>query len=109
MAKKYYDHHAKQAEMRHKMHAAHHTSAAKDGMVEFYAGYDSMHNQEIADGGIIHEDHSAMANLPQQFMVKPYPQVQGNLDGYLDDSIHGIDETIKENTPHGTSFKPKKY
>ena len=82
---------------------------AKKGLVEMYAGYDDRHNQEAADGTIINEDHSAMANLPKEVMVKEYPKVYGNLDGFLDDTIRGIDKTIKENTPHGTSFVPKKY
>jgi len=117
MARRFYG--AKRAEMNTRIYEERHPSKKRDsidefypgreGMVEFYSGYDQMHKQEKADSGIIHEDRKAMANLPQEFMVKPYPKVYGNLDGYLDDTIRGIDDTIKENTPHGTSFVPKKY
>ena len=47
--------------------------------------------------GMIHEDHSETANLPQGVVMKPYPRNKF-MSGYeLDDTIRGIDDTDKDN------------
>lgn len=46
--------------------------------------------------GMISEDHSAVANLPQEVVQKAYPRCE-YLDGYsIDDTIRGLDDTRKE-------------
>ena len=43
--------------------------------------------------GMIHEDRSEVANLPQHVEYKPYPKC-GYFDEYeLDDTIRGLDDT----------------
>ncbi len=73
MAKKY---HGKAHEMRER---------------EMYAGEDSRREMEAKDFHMISEDHNAMANLPQQVMMKYYPKPGFGLDPELDDTIRGID------------------
>lgn len=46
--------------------------------------------------GMISEDHSAVANLPQQPVQKAYPK-SDFMDAYeLDDTMRGLDDTRKE-------------
>src|SRR6266404_4800911 len=56
---------------------------------EYYAGEESRRKQEHEDGGMISEDHSAIANLPQSVMMKPYPKPDGYMPEDLDDTIRG--------------------
>lgn len=52
---------------------------------------------EKAMDGMIKEDHSATANLPQEAKMEKYPSWK-YLDGaYLDDSIRGIDDCNDDN------------
>ena len=46
------------------------------------------------EGGMIHEDKGAMANLPQEVMMKEYPKFGYGLDEQLDDTARGIDGQI---------------
>lgn len=57
----------------------------------FFAGVDPRRRQELADAGMVHEDHTAMANLSPQAIHREYPK-----DGtgfvftpYLDDTRVG--------------------
>lgn len=59
-----------------------------------YEGMASRRHQEHEDAGMIHEDHSAVANLPQQVIMKPFGKSYNDLDGRLDDGISGIDRQI---------------
>lgn len=43
---------------------------------------------------MIFEDKSAVANLPQNVIMKKYPSFKYGLDPQLDDSISGIDEQM---------------
>jgi hypothetical protein len=60
---------------------------------EFYTSVDSKRRLEAMDAGMIHEDPNAIANLPQNWMVKPYPKTQ-SLSAPLDDTIRGIDRQM---------------
>ena len=76
---------------------------------EYYAGAESRRKQEHEDGGMISEDHSAIANLPQNVMMKPYPRPGGYMPEDLDDTIRGIDEQMGEdNRKRMQHFHPKK-
>ncbi len=50
--------------------------------------------ERYQEEGMIHEDKSAMANLPQDVKMKPYPKFAYGLNEYLNDSISGIDKQI---------------
>lgn len=58
---------------------------------EFYAGVDPRRRQEVADGGMVKEDHRAMANLPRQAIHCEYPQAGYYFTPYIDDSVRGAD------------------
>lgn len=50
--------------------------------------------------GMISEDRSAPANLPQHVVHKYYPK-EGYMDRYeLDDTIEGVDDQIKDSVRH---------
>lgn len=64
---------------------------------EFYAGVDPRRRQEIGDGGMIREDHNAMANLPRQAQHHEYPQAGYYSSPYLDDTVRGQPSTPDDN------------
>lgn len=64
---------------------------------EFFAGVDPRRKQELADGGMIREDHRAMANLPRMAIHCEYPRSQYYTTPYLDDTIRGTDEERDDN------------
>lgn len=53
-----------------------------------YAGYEGKRTQEMQDGGMIREDRMAIANLPQDVMIKPYPMPN-------DYALYGLNDTIE--------------
>lgn len=59
---------------------------------EFYAGIDPRRRQELADAGMIREDHRQMANLPRQAIHHEYPQAGYYFSPYLDDTRRGFQE-----------------
>jgi len=63
-----------------------------------YAGHESRVRQESADGGMISEDKSAIANLPQEVMIKKYPDADDYAVYHLDDTIRGVDHQRKEDS-----------
>ncbi len=40
----------------------------------FFANIDSRRRQEVSEGGMINEDHRAMANLPERAIHAEYPK-----------------------------------
>jgi hypothetical protein len=76
---------------------------------EYYAGEEGRRTQEMEDGGMLHEDHSAMANMPQNIIMKHYPKSYGYMPEGLDDGISGVDGLIEKNDRKRTEHnKPKK-
>lgn len=79
---------------------------------DFYAGRQSAREMEDMDRGMISEDRNAIANLPQNVVMKMYPRV--DYDNYnLNDDIRGIDvqmrdDNRKEKRKSGMSY-PEKY
>ncbi len=61
---------------------------------EMYASDDSRRELERKDFHMINEDHSCIANLPQEVMMKPFPRMRYGLDPYLDDTVTGIDKQM---------------
>lgn len=61
---------------------------------EVYASEDTRRELESKDFAMISEDHNAMANLPQQVMMKYYPKSPYGMDFELDDTIRGVDKQM---------------
>jgi len=85
------------------MKKRHHHSMDGDHMLnremkskEYYAGVDSRRRMEHEDGGMINEDHNAIANLPQGVVMRPYPPTGPMLPEHLDDSIRSVDYQMDE-------------
>lgn len=78
---------------------------------DYYAGEDGRRTQEMEDAGMIKEDRSAIANMPQQWMLKPYPRGKGYLPGdMIDDTIRGVDaQEDADNSQKMRHLKPHKY
>jgi hypothetical protein len=76
-----------------------------------YAGHDARRHQEMEDGGMIREDHSQIANLPQEVMMKPYPYAGADMPEGLDDTIRGVDHQINvlDDGQRKKFNVPKKY
>lgn len=63
---------------------------------EYMAGVDPRRRQEMMDGMMIHEDHHAVANLPQHVVQRDFPKSGKTAAPYLDDTIHGVDKQIDD-------------
>lgn len=76
---------------------------------EFYAGMEPRRRQELEDAGMIHEDHRAIANLPQEVMIKPYPRTGPYMPEGLEDTIKGVDMQMDyDDSQRERHFYPKK-
>ena len=64
-----------------------HYDRQADGMM-------SRRRSEMRDAGMIHEDRSQIANLPQEVMMKPYPKNGPYMPEGLDDTIRGVDHQM---------------
>ena len=60
----------------------------------YYEGPEARRTQEMEDGGMIREDRSAIANLPQDVKIKPYPMTGPYMPEGLDDTISGVDHQM---------------
>lgn len=58
---------------------------------DIYAGIDARRSQEARDSRMISEDHGAIANLPQDVKMHPWPSERSYMEDHLDDTISGID------------------
>lgn len=75
-----------------------------------YEGMESRRAQETADGGMIKEDRSAIANLPQNVMIKAYPKVDPYGVYHLNDTIKGVDRQMSDDGEEKkTGEFPEKY
>ncbi len=59
-----------------------------------YEGHSGRRHQEMHDAGMIHENHSAIANMPQEVMIKPWPDAGTYMPENLDDTIKGINRQV---------------
>jgi len=76
---------------------------------ESYAGQDARRTQEMEDAGMIRENRSAIANLPQEVMIKTYPMSGNYMPEELDDTIRGVDKQINMDDNKRREFNvPKK-
>ncbi len=76
---------------------------------EHYAGADPRRRQEMEDAGMIHEDHNAIANLPQDVKMTYWPKGGHYIPEELDDTISGIDRQMdRDGMQLKRHFAPKK-
>lgn len=68
--------------------AQQHSDRTMDSVMDarntFYAGLDPRRKQEVADSGLIREDHNAMANLPRMAQHHEWPTVGYFGSPYID-------------------------
>lgn len=78
---------------------------------EMYAGMDARRRREMEDYYMIKEDHSAIANLPQDVKYVEYPKYgEGYLPERLDDTARGIeDQVAADDRMMMKHLKPEKY
>lgn len=88
---------------------SYHYDRERDNMRGMYEGFHGRRHQEMKDAGMIHEDHNAIANLPQNVMIKHYGDSYGYTPEDLNDTIEGVDRQIGyDNRQKMTHFFPKK-
>lgn len=64
----------------------------KGMMSEFYQGVDPRRREELANGGIVQEDHNAMANLSPRFIHQEYPRFSFWSTPFNDAILQGDDD-----------------
>lgn len=96
-----------------KMKKRHHSGDKKVNIGKYEGNYEGLNNardKERSDFNMISEDRSAIANLPQGVMYKPWPKSKHYHDYGLDDTIRGIDEQQdKDNSKMERFMQPEKY
>lgn len=76
---------------------------------EMYAGKEMRDRMEYDASMMIREDKSAIANLPQNAVMRDYPKTQYAYSD-LPDSLGGIDMQMRDDSKHQKSGKyPEKY
>lgn len=74
-----------------------------------YAGEAARKRMERHDGGMINDDMSAVANLPQEVMYKPWPTVDEYLPENLRDDLGSVDAQMRmDNGKRRAHNVPKK-
>jgi hypothetical protein len=93
-----------------KRHHAERSMHRKHSLLEgHYEGAEPRRRQEMEDAGMISEDHSQIANLPQHVMMKPYPKTGPYMPDGLDDTLRGIDKQMDaDDSKRKQHFAPKK-
>lgn len=72
--------------------------------------YAHMEGARNTDDHMIHEDHRAVANLPQEVMIKPYPVEREFMESHLNDAISGVDKQIdRDASQRQKHLRPHKY
>lgn len=75
----------------------------------YYAGESARVRMEHEDGGMIMEDRSAIANLPQEVMMKPWEREHSYMPEDLHDDIRSVDHQIGLDTgKRNAKLMPKK-
>lgn len=60
--------------------------------------------------GMISENRSAVANMPQEVVYRAYPQGIEDFDAQIDDTISGIDAQMREDYKRAKAkIKPMRY
>ena len=80
----------------------------KSEMYDGVSDYEMRMKREFENGGMIKEDPNAIANLPQQAMIKKYPKTD-YFKYNLNDDIKGIDVQIDDDVNKELSKSRDKY
>ena len=84
----------------------HHSALHK---ADLYASHDERRKMEHMDAGMISDDRSSMANMPQGVIMKEYPKIHGYMPEHLDDTERGIEHQIdQDNAQKNRHMAPKK-
>lgn len=76
---------------------------------ELYAGPEMRMRMEYDSSRMIQEDHAAMANMPQNVIMKYYPSTAYDND-MVPDTIVGIDVQVRDDMKHQKKGGyPEKY
>ena len=76
---------------------------------ELYSGMPTGMRSGLEDDAMLHEDHRAIANLPQEVMIKPYPKVGPYMPEVLNDDVSGVDAQMDyDDEQRRSHFYPKK-
>lgn len=76
---------------------------------EHFAGEAMRMTEEHRLGGMLHDDMHAIANMPQNVIMRDYPREIGYLPENLDDTIAGVDAQMQiDQSTKMRHFKPKK-
>ena len=75
-----------------------------------YEGMESRRTQEAQDAGMIRENPAAIANLPQEVMMKPWPAANSYIKSDLDDTIAGVNRQmdVLDGAKRDKNLAPKK-
>lgn len=106
-------HHEKMEHHDPRGHHSPHHSSSKSRMEygsDYYDSYGSRKESEAEHAGMIREDHRAVANLPQEVIMRPYRKGGYGIPEELDDTIEGVDRQIGfDDMKRKEHFKPHKY
>jgi len=76
---------------------------------DYASGLRARDRMESEKDGMIRENHAAIANLPQEVMIKPYEMVGPYMPEGIDDTIRGADRQMDDNDKQRSRyFSPKK-
>ncbi len=75
----------------------------------FYEGPEPRRMLEMKDAGMLYEDHNAIANLPQDVKIKPYPKTGPYMPEMLNDDLSGVDAQMDyDDSQRRAHMYPKK-
>lgn len=109
--KMHHDGHHSSHHGHHSSHHSSHHSAHRSHMISggHYDGAEPRRRQEMEDAGMIHEDHSQIANLPQEVKMHMYPRTGPWTPENIDDTIFGVDRQMDgDDSQKMRHFHPKK-
>lgn len=72
-------------------------------------GYEMRMKREMSDSRMISEDRSAIANLPQEVMIKAYPAEPYGTYPDLNDTQSGVDRQISQDSGKRKTSADEKY
>ena len=80
-----------------------------DLLGDYSSGWAARERMQDEQGGMIRDDRRAIANLPQEVMIKPYEKIKSYLPEDLEDSIAGVDGQINyDDVKRNNHYYPKK-
>lgn len=75
-----------------------------------HEAHESRRHGEMSEAGMIKEDHNAIANLPQEVVMKPYPYAYSYEPEEYDDTIRGVDRQLSmDDSKRNKHWNPHKY